>query len=188
MGCRATAALCCFHCAHVAPITPSRPFLLTMSSTYNGRPTTARSTRPGTARPQTGISTVYQEGSFIIALLEGRGVSREVGLAALNKDTGEVNLVQVLTLCIDFNRGSQTRRLQTVRHTSRPCTRCICITLPPYSSQTLFSPRRTRLSRLQARGAPLRVSLLSISEKSFLRARSSPSRASIGTTAAVNTH
>jgi DNA mismatch repair protein MSH4 len=42
---------------------------------------------------------VYQEGSFVIALLEGRGVSREVGLAALNKDTGEVNLVQVLILC-----------------------------------------------------------------------------------------
>ncbi|TEB26336.1 hypothetical protein FA13DRAFT_1692416 [Coprinellus micaceus] len=66
-----------------------------MSSAYDGRPTTARSTRPGTARPQTGVSTVYQEGSFVIALLEGRGVSREVGLAALNKDTGEVNLVQI---------------------------------------------------------------------------------------------
>ncbi|KAJ3517535.1 hypothetical protein NMY22_g13946 [Coprinellus aureogranulatus] len=70
----------------------SRP---TTAYTQYGRPTTGRSTRPGTARPQTGMSTVLQEGNFVIALLEGRGVSREVGLAALNKDTGEVSLVQI---------------------------------------------------------------------------------------------
>lgn len=64
-------------------------------TTGYGRPTTSRSTRPGTARPQTGVSTVFQEANFVIALLEGRGVSHEVGLAALNRDTGEVNLVQV---------------------------------------------------------------------------------------------
>ena len=34
----------------------------------------------------------------MIALLEGRGVSREVGIAALDKDTGKVMLVQVITL------------------------------------------------------------------------------------------
>ena len=33
-----------------------------------------------------------------MAVLEGRGVSREVGIAALDKDTGKVVLVQV---CMD---------------------------------------------------------------------------------------
>ena len=31
----------------------------------------------------------------MIALLEGRGVAREVGMAALDRDTGKVMLVQV---------------------------------------------------------------------------------------------
>ncbi|KAF5385565.1 hypothetical protein D9757_006793 [Collybiopsis confluens] len=57
------------------------------------RPWTAQS-RPSTARPQTAVSTRY-EGNFVIALLEGRGVGREVGLAALDKDTGRVTLVQL---------------------------------------------------------------------------------------------
>jgi hypothetical protein len=39
-----------------------------------------------------------QEGRYIIAVLEGRGVSREVGMAALEKDTGVVNIVQVKLL------------------------------------------------------------------------------------------
>ena len=34
----------------------------------------------------------------MIALLEGRGVSREVGIAALDKDTGKVMLVQVIAI------------------------------------------------------------------------------------------
>jgi hypothetical protein len=75
------------------PSSFSRPW------TANGpsRPTTARSTRPWTAqsRPQTAVSTVQPEGNHIIALLEGRGVSRETGIAALNRDTGQVTLVQV---------------------------------------------------------------------------------------------
>ncbi|KAI0668609.1 muts domain V-domain-containing protein [Trametes maxima] len=64
------------------------------------RPTTAMSrpwsahSCPTTARPQTGASSRY-EGSFIIAVLEGRGVGREVGMAALDKDTGRVSLVQL---------------------------------------------------------------------------------------------
>ncbi|KAF8168490.1 muts domain V-domain-containing protein [Crassisporium funariophilum] len=63
--------------------------------TDNGtsRPWTAQS-RPTTARPQTAASVLH-EGSYVIALLEGRGVSREVGIAALDKDTGKVMLVQV---------------------------------------------------------------------------------------------
>lgn len=56
------------------------------------RPWTA--SRPTTARPITAASTRY-EGSYIIALLEGRGISREVGMAALDRDTGRVMLVQV---------------------------------------------------------------------------------------------
>ncbi|KAJ7222335.1 muts domain V-domain-containing protein [Mycena pura] len=57
------------------------------------RPWTAH-TRPGTARPTTAAST-RQDRSYIIAVLEGRGVGREVGLAALDKDTGRVMLVQL---------------------------------------------------------------------------------------------
>lgn len=38
----------------------------------------------------------------MIALLEGRGVSREVGIAALDKDTGKVMLVQVIITIVDF--------------------------------------------------------------------------------------
>ncbi|KAJ3820212.1 muts domain V-domain-containing protein [Lentinula raphanica] len=61
--------------------------------TGQSRPWTGQS-RVSTARPQTSASTRY-EGSFVIALLEGRGLGREVGLAALDADTGRVVLVQV---------------------------------------------------------------------------------------------
>ena len=57
------------------------------------RPWTAQS-RPTTARPQTATS-VRHEGSYVVSVLEGRGISREVGIAALDKDTGKVMLVQV---------------------------------------------------------------------------------------------
>ncbi|KAF8192659.1 muts domain V-domain-containing protein [Mycena galopus ATCC 62051] len=57
------------------------------------RPWTAQ-TRPGTARPTTAPS-VRQDGSYVIALLEGRGVAREVGMAALDRETGRVMLVQL---------------------------------------------------------------------------------------------
>jgi len=50
--------------------------------------------RPPAARPQTAASVFY-ESSYVVALLEGRGVSREVGIAALDRDTGKVILVQV---------------------------------------------------------------------------------------------
>ncbi|KAJ6554549.1 muts domain V-domain-containing protein [Mycena capillaripes] len=62
-------------------------------TTDQTRPLTAQ-TRPGTARPTTAAS-VHQDGSYVIALLEGRGVAREVGMAALDRDTGRVMLVQL---------------------------------------------------------------------------------------------
>ena len=59
---------------------------------------TGQSLQTTQSRPktQTAISVIH-EGSYVIALLEGRGVSREVGIAALDKDTGKVMLVQVIT-------------------------------------------------------------------------------------------
>jgi DNA mismatch repair protein MSH4 len=50
--------------------------------------------RPTTARPQTAASTGH-ESHYITAVFEGRGVAREVGLAALNRETGHVMIVQV---------------------------------------------------------------------------------------------
>ena len=65
--------------------------------TGQSRPVT---TRAGTARPQTAASTRH-EGSYVIALLESRGVAHEVGIAAMDRDTGRVMLVQVgLELCL----------------------------------------------------------------------------------------
>ncbi|KAF9042120.1 muts domain V-domain-containing protein [Panaeolus papilionaceus] len=65
----------------------------TYTTNLPSRPWTAQS-RPTTARPQTAASTRH-EGTYVIALVEGRGISREVGIAALDKDTGRVMLVQV---------------------------------------------------------------------------------------------
>ncbi|KAK0197948.1 muts domain V-domain-containing protein, partial [Armillaria mellea] len=61
--------------------------------TGQSRSWTAQS-RPATGRPQTAASTRH-DASYVIALLEGRGISREVGMAALDKDTGRVMLVQL---------------------------------------------------------------------------------------------
>ncbi|KAI0075934.1 hypothetical protein K474DRAFT_1645947 [Panus rudis PR-1116 ss-1] len=76
----------------------SRPF----SGTSTARPWTGASTnrpytaqsRPPTARPQTAASTRH-EASYVVAVLEGRGIGRDVGIAALDKDTGRVNLIQL---------------------------------------------------------------------------------------------
>ncbi|SJL03144.1 uncharacterized protein ARMOST_06490 [Armillaria ostoyae] len=71
-----------------------------VSHSYRNRPMTGQSrpwtaqSRPATARPQTAASTRH-DASYVIALLEGRGISREVGMAALDKDTGRVMLVQL---------------------------------------------------------------------------------------------
>jgi DNA mismatch repair protein MSH4 len=58
------------------------------------RPRTAQSMRPPSARPLTAASS-RPEGSNVLAIIEGRGVSREVGIAVLDRDTGAVMLVQV---------------------------------------------------------------------------------------------
>ncbi|KAG5337156.1 hypothetical protein C0989_010489 [Termitomyces sp. Mn162] len=52
----------------------------------------------------TALSAKY-EGNYVIALLEGRGVAREVGMAALDKDTGKVMLVQ---LCVEDDERAGT--------------------------------------------------------------------------------
>ncbi|KAI0761165.1 muts domain V-domain-containing protein [Trametes elegans] len=62
-------------------------------TTAISRPRSSHS-RPNTARPQTAASSRH-EGAHIVAVLEGRGVGREVGLAALDKETGRVSLVQL---------------------------------------------------------------------------------------------
>ena len=96
------------------------------SATTHSRPWTGQ-TRPTTARPQTTASTVRREGSYVIAILEGRGVSREVGIAALDRDTGHVMLVQVcrfrsITVCSTKNHRG---RLLIVKHTSSLYIKCI---------------------------------------------------------------
>jgi hypothetical protein len=114
--------------------------LTTMSSTarsdsYIVRPWTARSSghptipqsRPGTARPQTAAST-KRDASYVLAVLEGRGVGKEVGIAALDKDTGRVNLIQVRfldSMRVYLLRRSTIPSCQTCHHTSRHFTRCI---------------------------------------------------------------
>ncbi|KIP02571.1 hypothetical protein PHLGIDRAFT_26530 [Phlebiopsis gigantea 11061_1 CR5-6] len=57
------------------------------------RPYTGQS-RPPTGRPQTAASTKH-EATYVVAILEGRGIGREVGIAALDRETGRVNLVQL---------------------------------------------------------------------------------------------
>ena len=60
----------------------------------------------------TSASTKH-EPSYVIALLEGRGVAREVGMAALDKNTGKVMLVQVSDYNLDavqlFTNTSSSR-------------------------------------------------------------------------------
>ncbi|KAG1741768.1 muts domain V-domain-containing protein [Suillus paluster] len=71
----------------------SRPYTRQSRPTSTSRPWTAQS-RPGTARPQTAASTMH-DASYIIALIESRGIAHEVGMAALDKDTGRVMLIQL---------------------------------------------------------------------------------------------
>ena len=73
--------------------------LTTYSPSVHSRPWTGH-TRPPTGRPQTSASTLRREGSsYVVAIVEGRGVSREVGIAAVDRDTGHVMLVQVRRIC-----------------------------------------------------------------------------------------
>ncbi|TDL22289.1 hypothetical protein BD410DRAFT_748498 [Rickenella mellea] len=63
-------------------------------STTQSRPGTKHSRPATTTRPLTAASSRH-EGSFVVALLEARGIGREVGIAALDKDTGHVVLIQL---------------------------------------------------------------------------------------------
>lgn len=110
--------------AYSRPPTTGRPW--TARST--NRPNTAQS-RPGTGRPQTAASS-KREASYVLAILEGRGMGREVGIAALDKDTGRVNLIQVrigFLSCIYAHILNSQDSSRTSRHMSRPYTRCISI-------------------------------------------------------------
>lgn len=60
---------------------PPSPSSITLPRTAQSRPITAISTR--------------NEAAYVLAVLEGRGIGREVGLAALDKDTGKMMLVQL---------------------------------------------------------------------------------------------
>lgn len=75
----------------------------------DSRPTT-RHSRPTTAQPLTAASSRHEGNRYILAVLEGRGLGREVGIAALDKDTGHVDLVQVL-----FQLFSLTPRYVLIR-------------------------------------------------------------------------
>ncbi|KAG9014981.1 MutS protein msh4 [Tulasnella sp. JGI-2019a] len=59
-------------------------------STANGIP------RPPSARPPTAMSMREEyEGNYVVAVIEGRGVGREVGIAALDRKTGQAILIQL---------------------------------------------------------------------------------------------
>lgn len=91
------------------PIGPSGPSLLAGANAGDPRPQTARpwsrqsTSRPQTAqmrpptRPQTAMSSRH-EASYVVAVIEARGIGREVGIAALDRDTARVNLIQVRTV------------------------------------------------------------------------------------------
>ncbi|CUA71875.1 MutS protein homolog 4 [Rhizoctonia solani] len=64
------------------------------SSRSGSRPPTSTS-RPSTSRPTTAASTVGDCSNYVIAVLEGRGVAREIGMAALNKTTGHCVIFQI---------------------------------------------------------------------------------------------
>lgn len=72
----------------------TRPLTGNYSAPGSARPRTAQS-RPGTARVATAASSRVGEGNFVIAVLESRGIGREVGVAALDRNTGTVDLIQV---------------------------------------------------------------------------------------------
>ncbi|KAI0245681.1 muts domain V-domain-containing protein [Lactifluus subvellereus] len=72
----------------------TRPWTGQSRATSAPRPRTGQS-RPGTVQAPTTAVTSRYEASFLVALLEGRGVAREVGMAALDRDTGRVMLIQL---------------------------------------------------------------------------------------------
>jgi len=143
---RSSARLCARVFAHAFPT-------LRRSSTM-ARPTSAPVTapllRPTSARPQTSASS-RPEGHSIVALLEGRGISREIGMATLNPETGRVTMVQVRIhpeflpnnpIPTHLTLKSSSR---TCPHMSRRCIRCTSTTHLSSSSLTRLSLRTLRL-------------------------------------------
>jgi DNA mismatch repair protein MSH4 len=82
----------------------TRPWTGQSRATSVTRPRTGQS-RPCTAQAPTTVATSRYEATFIVAVLEGRGVAREVGIAALDRDTGRVMLIQVV-VPVPVNVGS----------------------------------------------------------------------------------
>ncbi|KAG8701977.1 MutS protein msh4 [Ceratobasidium sp. 395] len=79
------------------------------------RPRTAGS-RPSTGRPTTGASTNGDQSSYVVAVLEGRGVAREIGMAALDKATGRCVLFQVTSPSIHSNIPDCQTYVKTLHH------------------------------------------------------------------------
>ncbi|KAI5997385.1 muts domain V-domain-containing protein [Pisolithus albus] len=69
-----------------------------ISTSYSEfRPAAAQSrpgTRASTSRPWTAASSKH-EASYVVAIFESRGIAHEVGMAAMDRDTGRVVLVQL---------------------------------------------------------------------------------------------
>lgn len=82
-------------------------------ATAFSRPRTAPS-RSNTGRPQTAASSKH-DFSNIVAVIEGRGIGREVGIAALDKDTGRVSLVQVRHTCCIYALHRQCIDVESAR-------------------------------------------------------------------------
>lgn len=108
--------------------TTGRPWTGKERSTSQKTSSWAAQSRPTTARPQTAVSTRH-EGSYIVAVFEGRGVSREVGIAAMDHETGQVILVQVRIWlqCAYMLFSFANVRLPIAKPTSSLCIKCICI-------------------------------------------------------------
>ena len=93
-------------------------------ATALSRPRTSHS-RPNTGRPLTAASSRH-DSSYIVAVIVGRGVGKEIGIAALDKDTGRVALVQVCVLSahtltlLRSTDGAQARRLPDLRQDITP--------------------------------------------------------------------
>jgi hypothetical protein len=121
-------------------VSPSTRF-----STPAARPASARPHTAASNRPQTAVSS-RPEGSYVIALFEGRGIAREVGMAALDRDTGRVIVVQVVNpgrhsskqSCL--NSDSLALRLPNIRQNYAPDEPSLSI--PHSRSGHLFLSRR----------------------------------------------
>ncbi|KAI6043781.1 muts domain V-domain-containing protein [Pisolithus marmoratus] len=78
-------------------LSTARPFTGQNRSTSVFRTPTTQSrpgTRASTGRPRTAASSKH-EASYVVAIFESRGIAHEVGMVAMDRDTGRVVLVQL---------------------------------------------------------------------------------------------